>query len=458
MTKNNKIKSTIVNPTGVIEHLSAQEVNELTQAKFDHPVYSLFRQCALAVLNAGSNTDSIEHLLEEFHDFEIHFIPQDRGIRLELINAPSDAFVDGEMIQGVRHLLFAVLRDVLYVRHEFDEATDQADNETELLSNAVYRVLRNAGVLTTGPQQGLAVCWGGHSINTDEYKFCKKVGYHLGLRELGIITGCGPGAMKAPMKGAAIGHAKQRLDSRRYIGLTENSIIAAEPPNAIVNELVIMPDIEKRLEAFVRLGHALIVFPGGPGTAEEILYALALQMHPANKHIKLPLIFAAAEENRGYFDALDRFLKKALGADITQYYKIIIGDAKAVAQQARADINEVMAHRKTHNDSFTYNWGLHTPIELQKPFSANHETMAALNLKLDQPAYELAVELRRAFSGVVAGNIKEYGVKAIKEKGPFQLQGDPELMSAMDELLQSFVNECRMKIEGDYTPCYEIVG
>ena len=36
---------------------------------------------------------------------------------------------------------------------------------------------------------------------------------------------------------------------------------------AIVNELVIMPDIEKRLEAFVRLAHAVIVFPGGAGTA-----------------------------------------------------------------------------------------------------------------------------------------------------------------------------------------------
>ncbi|SQC15344.1 decarboxylase [Klebsiella pneumoniae] len=41
--------------------------------------------------------------------------------------------------------------------------------------------------------------------------------------------------------------------------MTEPSIIAAEPPNPLVNELIIMPDIEKRLEAFVRIAHGIII-------------------------------------------------------------------------------------------------------------------------------------------------------------------------------------------------------
>ena len=45
---------------------------------------------------------------------------------------------------------------------------------------------------------------------------------------------------------------------------------------SIFNKLVILPDIEQRLEAFVRLGHGIVVFPGGAGTAEEILYLLGL--------------------------------------------------------------------------------------------------------------------------------------------------------------------------------------
>jgi predicted Rossmann-fold nucleotide-binding protein len=68
----------------------------------------------------------------------------------------------------------------------------------------------------------------------------------------------------------------------RYIGITEPGIIAAESPNPIVNHLVIMPDIEKRLEAFVRMAHGIIVFPGGVGTAEEILYLLGILLREEN--------------------------------------------------------------------------------------------------------------------------------------------------------------------------------
>ena len=81
---------------------------------------------------------------------------------------------------------------------------------------------------------------------------------------------------------AAIAHAKQRVADGRYIGITEPGIIASEAPNAIVNPLVIMPDIEKRLEAFVRLGHGIVVFAGGAGTAEEILYLLGILLDPAS--------------------------------------------------------------------------------------------------------------------------------------------------------------------------------
>ena len=96
-----------------------------------------------------------------------------------------------------------------------------------------------------GNDRGVVVCWGGHAIDRVEYDYSKEVGYALGLRGLDICTGCGPGAMKGPMKGATIAHAKQRLSRGRYIGISEPGIIAAEAPNPIVNALVIMPDMEK---------------------------------------------------------------------------------------------------------------------------------------------------------------------------------------------------------------------
>ena len=71
----------------------------------------------------------------------------------------------------------------------------------------------------------------------------------------------------------------------------------------------------------------------------------------------------------------------------------------------------------------------------------------------------MAANLRRAFSGIVAGNVKDSGLHAIEKFGPFQLHGDKELMRLMDKLLKSFVKQGRMKLPGgsEYVPCYEMV-
>lgn len=140
-------------------------------------------------------------------------------------------------------------------------------------------------------------------ISTEEYKYSKRVGHELGLRSLDVCTGCGPGVMKGPMKGATIGHAKQRRVGSRYLG-HRAGIIAAEAPNPIVNELVILPDIEKRLEAFVRVGHGIIIFPGGVGTAEEFLYLLGILLHPANRDVPFPVILTGPSDAADYLQQL----------------------------------------------------------------------------------------------------------------------------------------------------------
>ena len=248
------------------------------------------------------------------------------GVKLELHNAPAAAFVDGRMIRGIKEHLFAVLRDILYIHGEVYEHGSVELRESQGITNAVYRVLRNAGCWLPRVRPDLVVCWGGHSISRDEYEYTKKVGYELGLRGLNVCTGCGPGAMKGPMKGATIGHAKQRIHAGRYIGLTEPGIIAAEPPNAIVNQLVIMPDIEKRLEAFVRLGHGIVVFPGGAGTAEEILYLLGILLDPQNEQQPFPVVFTGPRGSEEYFRQIDAFLAGTLGERVRQCYRIIVDD------------------------------------------------------------------------------------------------------------------------------------
>lgn len=447
---------THINPVGSMNLLSQVEVDHLKQSA-SGVLYQLFRNCALAVLNSGTNTDDSKEIIDRYADFEINVIRRERGVKLELYNPPVHAFVDGEIIRGIQDHLFSVLRDIIYVHSKLEN--DSLLNLTSPLhlTDLVFSILRNANTVHPGVEPNLAVCWGGHSINRVEYQYTREVGNELGLREMNICTGCGPGAMEGPMKGAAVGHAKQRVSGSRYIGLTEPSIIASEPPNPIVNELVILPDIEKRLEAFVRMGHGIIVFPGGVGTAEEILYLLGIMMHPDNRQQPMPIIFTGPVESANYFRSMDEFIGNTLGPDAQSLYQIIIDDPAEVARRIKNAMPLVRDHRKSVGDAYSFNWSLTIDPEFQQPFIPNHESMAALNLNKDQPPQQLAANLRRAFSGIVAGNVKESGIKAIEQHGPFLLNGEPQIMAMMDKLLREFVEQQRMKLPGaTYVPCYKI--
>ncbi|MEE9422379.1 MAG: nucleotide 5'-monophosphate nucleosidase PpnN, partial [Gammaproteobacteria bacterium] len=300
-----EVVDAIISPEGRLEILSRAEVNKLLDAS-KGGLYNLFRNCSLAVLNSGSQLDDGKELLERYKSFEIRIIQEERGIKLELTGAPAIAFVDGKIIKGINEHLFAVLRDVIYVNDELNHHTRFDVATSEGITNAVFHILRNANILRPMTNPHMVVCWGGHSIGREEYDYTKEVGYQMGLRGLDICTGCGPGAMKGPMKGATIGHAKQRNSTGQYLGITEPGIIAAESPNPIVNDLVIMPDIEKRLEAFVRAGHAIVVFPGGVGTTEEILYILGILLHPDNTNVPFPLVFTGPESARAYFKQVNQ--------------------------------------------------------------------------------------------------------------------------------------------------------
>src|SRR5262245_52585352 len=376
-------------------------------------MYDLFRRCALAVLASGHESDDARAIFARYDDFEIRLGRQAWGVKLEIRNAPSSAFVDGRMIRGIKEHLFAVLRDIVYI-HDAVLGSGRFDlQDPASITNAVYHILRNARILDYKGRPDLVVCWGGHSIGPVEYNYTKQVGYELGLRAMSVCTGCGPGAMKGPMKGATIGHAKQRIRDGRYIGMTEPGIIAAEPPNPIVNQLVIMPDIEKRLEAFVRTAHAIIVFPGGAGTAEEILYLLGILLDPANAEQPLPVIFTGPASAAPYFAQIDRFIGATLGPAAQQRYKIVIGDPAQAASEVARSMESVRDYRRTKSDAYNFNWLLRIPSEFQKPFEPTHESMARLELRRDLDPHVLAANLRRAFSGIVAGNVKEQGIQAI---------------------------------------------
>ncbi|ABV88292.1 nucleotide 5'-monophosphate nucleosidase PpnN [Shewanella pealeana] len=445
-----------ISPRGSLDQLSQLEVDRLKQnAKSE--LYQLYRNCSLAVLASGLKSDNAQGLFNRFSDFNINVLRRERGIKIELTNPPEEAFVDGEIIAGIQEHLFAVLRDIVYINDKYDNLKHINLTNASHITNVVFDILRNARSMPM-LDPNIVVCWGGHSINQIEYQYTREVGYELGLRQLDICTGCGPGAMEGPMKGAAIGHAKQRVNLARYIGLTEPSIIAAEPPNQIVNELVILPDIEKRLEAFVRLGHGIIIFPGGAGTAEELLYLLGILLNKDNQDIPFPLVLTGPKESEEYFLRIDEFVGATLGEEAQSKYQIVIDDPVKVARIQKQAMEQIKTFRRENGDSYQYQWSLKIEPEFQLPFEPTHEVMSNLDLYFQPNKAELAANLRKAFSGIVAGNVKMDTIKAIEAKGPFEIKGDPELMRLMDDLLGAFVSQQRMKLPGsEYVPCYKVI-
>jgi hypothetical protein len=128
-----------------------------------------------------------------------------------------------------------------------------------------------------------------------------------------------------------------------------------------------------------------------------------------------------------------------------------------VARAMKSGLNEVLAFRRTHGDAYFFNWRLKIDREFQVPFVATHSAMAESVIREDLPKHVLAANMRRVFSGIVSGNVREDTAMQIEQLGPFEINGSVTIMNLLDKLLSAFVAQKRMKISGnDYTPCYVI--
>ena len=111
-----------LSPVGWMSQLSQNEMALIT----DHTNtkhYHLFRNCVLAVLNSGAETDDMTRMLDKHKSFAIDLIRRERGVKIELLNPPQEVFVDGKLISGVHEHVFAVMRDLLYVESIYRRQT-----------------------------------------------------------------------------------------------------------------------------------------------------------------------------------------------------------------------------------------------------------------------------------------------------------------------------------------------
>ena len=115
------------------------------------------------------------------------------------------------------------------------------------------------------------------------------------------------------------------------------------------------------------------------------------------------------KQSKAYFEELCKFIQMTLGDAALSKFEVIIDDPQLVSQKLKSAMSGVREYRKSQGDAYYFNWTLKIENDFQQPFYPTHEAMGSLDLHLDQPKQQLAANLRRAFSGIVAGNVKEEG-------------------------------------------------
>ncbi|MDD5025884.1 MAG: DUF3412 domain-containing protein [Candidatus Peribacteraceae bacterium] len=453
-----------------LSYLPEEDIQYLTSVGNGH--HETLRRCCLGILHAGTDSDSTTELLERYPTFNVTIARTRGSIKFILENGPLTAFIDGQRIhESMREHLCSAAIDLIF--HARAIGKPQSPHE---ITDAVFRILDHASVFQRIPpvadplklveraryELTRITCFGGHAISDTTYKYGKTVCTRLAERFCEFISGGGQGIMRSSFSGAAAAYAAERITNARMFGFNCPGIITSEPPNLFVKPLVILPDIEKRLEAFIRASMGCIIFPGGPGTAEEIQMILSMLLHEENRDQVYPVILTGPESSRDYFEAIDSFIMKTVGRDAIRttpgpLYEIIINDPERVAQHMMAAIERAKNCRAAHDDQELWYRSLYLPEEVQQPFHPTHENVSKLEIHRNQSPYVLCAQLRRLFSAIVYGNVTDDGVKSIQKNGPYELRGDAEIMREVSILLERFVAEKRMKLEGEYDPCYKVI-
>jgi predicted Rossmann-fold nucleotide-binding protein len=312
---------------------------------------------------------------------------------------------------------------------------------------------------------------GGARISDLEYQFAKQVGAHIaGYNHAPkkFITGGGRGIMRAPHSGAfAAGIERGELDTT-FCGISCGKIIAAEPPNKIVQKLAVFEQIERRLEAFTRSGQMTVLFPGGTGTFEEMLYVLAVLMEEKNRGLHYTFLMVGDETKREYYDVVTNTLEKALGAETLEKAglrdRICIGKPEVVGQRILKEAQtaqfarrkEMLAKQNDTNVRMDFHGDIHIPSGLRTAFRVTRENVAALQLDREQSPADTIVNLRRFVYTVTCGTMSTER-KEVEQNGPFEVSGDPEFTNGVDELMKYFAASGRMN-GGEYRQPYKITA
>lgn len=370
-------------------------------------------------------------------------------LALSCENVPVDCLYDGEnVIYAAVEQISSAVRDLVFAPDVNGHATGAGR------SVYVKKFAEHAGLLYRGERGLVTFVWGGHRVSREEYDFAKAVSYWLTLRhpDMEIITGCGTGIMKAPFKGASVAYSKQRaferFGRRDFIGLTEKAILAAEPPNELVNRFVVFPSIESRMEAFIRCSHRGRAHPGGPGTMEEIMTMLSVLSHPDNRGIPYPFDLVERPESK-YFSAFADYMAEVFRGEMDRYY--------AIHRTTPSDYARIFQETsKALPQRYLWNDEIHFDENIQVPYEVSFEAMETLDLSRDQPPFDLLINLRRFFSAIVHLSVKDPDLLDSWGTDRPRIHGDKDILQATDTLVKRLEAQGRIHPNPKYTMPYRI--
>lgn len=443
--------SQLVIPSATGHRLNSITAEEINGLNCHEALHRLFRNCALAALNAGTK-DGITTVEQHHQNFDIILTRDNAGVELLLMNPPASAIKTLRGVPRIIEVLAEHVRsiacDLLAQPHLFPpdgphKITDGIRNQLER-NNLLEGTKMNGHVLTRLTFQG------GQLITNPEYYFKKEEGRQAGYTGYGIITGGGNGTMRAPFSGATAGYRAQCISNPKMIGLTCPSIIANEPPNTFVNPLVTFPDMEKRLEAFVRMAMGTVIGPGGVGTIEEALYLMAIICDPRNQEHVFAIVLSGPE--RQFFEMLEHFIQQTLGDEVWAYFRsrcsIEVGDPEKSMRKLTQAIDGpggVREFRRAMNMSEFWDELVTIDEELQRPFLPSHEAVSTLQLNRHQSPMQLIIELRKAISAIIWALVTAEGNHAIQEQ-PLRISGEQRIKQALEMLLEALRQQGRMNL------------
>lgn len=299
---------------------------------------------------------------------------------------------------------------------------------------SVKERMTQAGLLGSDGARFSTFIQGGHTVPPDEYRFGKEVGFELGNRFLGDIvltTGCGPGVMEGPFKGLIQSYAACSVPFQRRVGLTELGILSKEAPNGALSDLVTFPNIEERMEAFIRSAQFGIALRGGAGTMEEILVFAGLMNHAENREQPYPFYLFEPSDGQDYFAKIKAFLGATTGSEVSDLFTWQAGTPQECVRRITLSPEFKAQCAPGHwNDSLVF------PGDFLRPFEARRDDFEGLVLSRDREVPDLLCDLRRLFSGLVTVTVKAPSLlEEYRQERP-RVRVEPAIQAQMEELLQ----------------------